>query len=141
NSANQALDRIINFFPEERRAQLLMDLSLNLKGLVSQRLVPLKDTKGRVAAIEILLNSPLISDLIFKGDVHEIKEIMKKSREMGMQTFDQALYDLYEGGKISYEDAMRNADSMNELRLQIKLHGRETRDRDLTAGVDHLNIV
>ncbi|HEX7953050.1 MAG TPA: PilT/PilU family type 4a pilus ATPase [Burkholderiales bacterium] len=141
NSANQALDRIINFFPEERRAQLLMDLSLNLKGLVSQRLIPLKDTKGRAAAIEILLNSPLISDLIFKGEVHEIKEIMKKSREMGMQTFDQALFDLYEGGKISYEDAMRNADSMNELRLQIKLHGKETRDRDLTSGVDHLNIV
>jgi twitching motility protein PilU len=141
NSANQALDRIINFFPEERRMQLLMDLSLNLKGLVSQRLIPLKDTKGRAAAIEILLNSPLISDLIFKGEVHEIKEIMKKSRELGMQTFDQALFDLYEGGKISYEDAMRNADSMNELRLQIKLHGKETKERDLTSGVDHLNIV
>ncbi len=141
NSANQALDRIINFFPEERRAQLLMDLSLNLKGLVSQRLIPLKGSKGRAAAIEILLNSPLISDLIFKGEVHEIKEIMKKSREMGMQTFDQALFDLYEGGKIGYEDAMRNADSMNELRLQIKLHGKETKDRDLTSGVDHLNIV
>jgi twitching motility protein PilU len=141
NSANQALDRIINFFPEERRQQLLMDLSLNLKGLVSQRLIPLKDSKGRAAAIEILLNSPLISDLIFKGEVHEIKEIMKKSREMGMQTFDQALFDLYEGGKIGYEDAMRNADSMNELRLQIKLHGKETKDRDLTSGVDHLNIV
>ena len=141
NSANQALDRIINFFPEERRAQLLMDLSLNLKGLVSQRLIPLKDSKGRAAAIEILLNSPLISDLIFKGEVHEIKEIMKKSRELGMQTFDQALFDLYEGGKIGYEDAMRNADSMNELRLQIKLHGKEMKDRDLTTGVDHLNIV
>ena len=141
NSANQALDRIINFFPEERRDQLLMDLSLNLKGLVSQRLIPLKDTKGRAAAVEILLNSPLISDLIFKGEVHEIKEIMKKSRELGMQTFDQALFDLYEGGKISYEDAIRNADSMNELRLQIKLHGKEAQDRDLTTGVDHLNIV
>jgi len=141
NSANQALDRIINFFPEERRPQLLMDLSLNLKGLISQRLIPLKGTKGRAAAIEILLNSPLISDLIFKGEVHEIKEIMKKSREMGMQTFDQALFELYETGKISYEDAMRNADSMNELRLQIKLHGKEAQDRDLTTGVDHLNIV
>ena len=141
NSANQALDRIINFFPEERRAQLLMDLSLNLKGLISQRLIPLKGAKGRCAAIEVLLNSPLISDLIFKGEVHEIKEIMKKSRELGMQTFDQALFDLYEGGKISYEDAMRNADSMNELRLQIKLHGKEAQDRDLTTGVDHLNIV
>jgi twitching motility protein PilU len=141
NSANQALDRIINFFPEERRDQLLMDLSLNLKGLVSQRLIPLKDTKGRAAAVEVLLNSPLISDLIFKGEVHEIKEIMKKSRELGMQTFDQALFDLYEAGKISYEDAIRNADSMNELRLQIKLHGKEAQDRDLTTGVDHLNIV
>jgi len=141
NSANQALDRIINFFPEERRDQLLMDLSLNLKGLISQRLIPLKETKGRAAAVEILLNSPLISDLIFKGEVHEIKEIMKKSRELGMQTFDQALFDLYEGGKISYEDALRNADSMNELRLQIKLHGKEAQDRDLTSGVDHLNIV
>ena len=141
NSANQALDRIINFFPEERRDQLLMDLSLNLKGLISQRLIPLKDTKGRAAAVEILLNSPLISDLIFKGEVHEIKEIMKKSRELGMQTFDQALFELYETGKISYEDAMRNADSMNELRLQIKLHGKEAQDRDLTTGVDHLNIV
>jgi twitching motility protein PilU len=141
NSANQALDRIINFFPEERRAQLLMDLSLNLKALVSQRLIPLKDVKGRAAAIEILLNSPLISDLIFKGEVHEIKEIMKKSRELGMQTFDQALFDLYEAGKISYEDAMRNADSMNELRLAIKLHGKEAKDRDLTGSVDHLNIV
>ena len=141
NSANQALDRIINFFPEERRPQLLMDLSLNLKGLVSQRLIPLKGMKGRAAAIEILLNSPLISDLIFKGEVHEIKEIMKKSREMGMQTFDQALFDLFEADKISYEDAMRNADSMNELRLQIKLHGKEAKDRDLTTGVDHLNIV
>ncbi len=141
NSANQALDRIINFFPEERRAQLLMDLSLNLKGLISQRLIPLKGAKGRCAAIEILLNSPLISDLIFKGEVHEIKEIMKKSRELGMQTFDQALFDLYETGKISYEDAIRNADSMNELRLQIKLHGKEAQDRDLTTGVDHLNIV
>ncbi len=141
NSANQALDRIINFFPEERRAQLLMDLSLNLKGLISQRLIPLRDTKGRAAAVEILLNSPLISDLIFKGEVHEIKEIMKKSREMGMQTFDQALFELYENGKISYEDAMRNADSMNELRLQIKLHGKEAQDRDHTTGVDHLNIV
>jgi twitching motility protein PilU len=141
NSANQALDRIINFFPEERRAQLLMDLSLNLKALVSQRLIPLKDVKGRAAAIEILLNSPLISDLIFKGEVHEIKEIMKKSRELGMQTFDQALFDLYEAGRISYEDAMRNADSMNELRLQIKLHGKEAKERDLTSSVDHLNIV
>jgi twitching motility protein PilU len=141
NSANQALDRIINFFPEERRQQLLMDLSLNLRALVSQRLMPKRDGKGRVAAIEIMLNSPLISDLIFKGEVHEIKEIMKKSRELGMQTFDQALFDLYEAGKISYEDALRNADSVNDLRLQIKLHGKEAKDRDLGAGIQHLDIV
>ncbi|SMP67917.1 PilT/PilU family type 4a pilus ATPase [Noviherbaspirillum suwonense] len=141
NSANQALDRIINFFPEERRQQLLMDLSLNLKAMISQRLVPLKDTKGRCAAVEIMLNSPLVSDLIFKGNVHEIKEIMKKSREIGMQTFDQALFDLYEGGRISYEDALRNADSVNDLRLSIKLNGKEAKDRDLTAGTGHLGIV
>ncbi|MDC8444323.1 MAG: PilT/PilU family type 4a pilus ATPase [Nitrosomonas sp.] len=140
NSANQALDRIINFFPEERRQQLLMDLSLNLRGLIAQRLIPKKDSKGRVAAIEIMLNSPLISDLIFKGDVHEIKQIMKKSRELGMQTFDMALFDLYEAGFISYEDALRNADSMNELRLQIKLEGKEAKDKDLGAGIAHLAI-
>ena len=141
NSANQALDRIINFFPEERRQQLLMDLSLNLRGMVSQRLIPLKDTKGRCVAIEIMLNSPLISDLIFKGQVHEIKEIMKKSRELGMQTFDQALFDLHEGDKISYEDALRNADSVNDLRLAIKLQGKDAKNRDLSAGTQHLGIV
>jgi len=141
NSANQALDRIINFFPEERRAQLLMDLSLNLRALVSQRLIPLKDSKGRAAAVEIMLNSPLISDLIFKGDVHEIKEIMKKSRELGMQTFDQALFDLYEQGRISYEDALRNADSVNDLRLMIKLHSKDAKTKDITSGIEHLNIV
>jgi twitching motility protein PilU len=141
NSANQALDRIVNFFPDERRAQLLMDLSLNLKAMVSQRLIPLKEGKGRVAAFEIMLNSPLIADLIFKGEVHEIKEIMKKSRELGMQTFDQALFDLYEDGKISYEDALRNADSVNDLRLNIKLHGKEAQNRDISAGIEHLNIV
>ncbi len=141
NSANQALDRIINFFPEERRPQLLMDLSLNLKGLISQRLVPLRDTKGRCVAVEVLLNSPLISDLIFKGQVHEIKEIMKKSRELGMQTFDQALFDLYEADKISYEDALRNADSVNDLRLAIKLRSKDAKDRDLSKGTEHLGIV
>ena len=141
NSANQALDRIINFFPEERRQQLLMDLSLNLKGLVSQRLIPRKESKGRVVAIEIMLNSPLISDLIFKGDVHEIKEIMKKSRELGMQTFDQALFDLHEADKITYEDALRNADSVNDLRLAIKLRGKDAKNRDLTAGTEHLGLV
>ncbi len=141
NSANQALDRIINFFPEERRQQLLMDLSLNLRALISQRLIPLKEGKGRAAAVEVMLNSPLIADLIFKGEVHEIKEIMKKSRELGMQTFDQALFDLYEEGKISYEDALRNADSVNDLRLTIKLNSKEAKNRDITSGIEHLNIV
>jgi twitching motility protein PilU len=141
NNANQALDRIINFFPEERRTQLLMDLSLNLKGIVSQRLVPKREGKGRTAAVEVLLNSPLVSDLVFKGEVLEIKEVMKKSREMGMQTFDQALFDLYEAGAITYEDCLRNADSINDLRLQIKLHGAESKDRDMMGGIDHLNIV
>jgi twitching motility protein PilU len=141
NSANQALDRIINFFPEERRQQLLMDLSLNLRALVSQRLIPLKEGKGRAAAVEVMLNSPLIADLIFKGEVHEIKEIMKKSRELGMQTFDQALFDLYEEGKISYEDALRSADSVNDLRLSIKLNSKEAKNRDITSGIEHLNIV
>jgi twitching motility protein PilU len=141
NSANQALDRIINFFPEERRAQLLMDLSLNLRGLVSQRLLAREEGKGRVAAVEILLNTPLISDLIFKGEVGEIKEIMKKSRELGMQTFDQALFDLYECNAVSYEDALRNADSVNDLRLQIKLNSQRARNQDLSAGTEHLRIV
>jgi twitching motility protein PilU len=141
NSSNQALDRIINFFPEERRQQLLMDLSLNLKGLISQRLIPKKEAKGRVVAMEIMLNSPLISDLIFKGEVHEIKEIMKKSRELGMQTFDQALFDLYEADRISYEDALRNADSVNDLRLNIKLNSKNAKNRDLNAGTEHLGIV
>ncbi|MBV8465201.1 MAG: PilT/PilU family type 4a pilus ATPase [Burkholderiales bacterium] len=141
NSANQALDRIINFFPEERRAQLLMDLSLNLKAFISQRLIPLRTGKGRAAAVEVMLNSPLISDLIFKGEVHEIKEIMSKSRELGMQTFDQALFDLYEQGKISYEDALRNADSVNDLRLRIKLESKESKGKDILAGLDHLDIV
>ena len=141
NNSNQAMDRIINFFPEERRQQLLMDLSLNLKGVISQRLLPMKEGKGRVPAVEVLLNTPLISDLIFKGQVHEIKEIMKKSRELGMQTFDQALFDLHEQGRISYEDALRFADSTNEVRLQIKLHGKEAKDKDLSKGIEHLDIV
>src|SRR3989304_5074005 len=141
NSANQALDRIINFFPEERRQQLLMDLSLNLRALISQRLIPLKEGKGRCAAVEVMLNSPLIADLIFKGEVHEIKEIMKKSKELGMQTFDQALFDLYEEGKISYEDALRSADRGNDLRLAIKLTSKEAKNRDITSGIEHLNIV
>ncbi|MGE8571926.1 MAG: PilT/PilU family type 4a pilus ATPase [Acinetobacter amyesii] len=121
NNANQTLDRIINFFPEERRNQLLMDLSSNMKAIVSQRLIRTEDGKGRRAAVEIMLNTPLISDLILKGEFHELKAIMAKSRELGMQTFDQALFDLYNDGAISYEEALRNADSTNELRLQIKL--------------------
>lgn len=141
NSANQALDRIINFFPEERRSQLLMDLSLNLRALVSQRLLPRQEGKGRVAAVEIMLNTPLVSDLIFKGDVSEIKEIMKRSRELGMQTFDQSLFDLYEGNMTTYEDVLRNADSVNDLRLQIKLHSQRARSGDLAAGTEHLTIV
>jgi twitching motility protein PilU len=141
NSANQALDRIINFFPEERRQQLLMDLSLNLKGLVSQRLVPRKDAPGRAVAIEILLNTPLISDLIFKGQVHEIKELMKKSRELGMQTFDQSLFDLHEAGLITYEDALRNADSVNDLRLAIKLESKTGADREPSAAIKQLGIL
>lgn len=121
NNANQTLDRIINFFPEERRNQLLMDLSSNMKAIISQRLIRTEDGKGRRAAIEIMLNTPLISDLILKGEFHELKAIMGKSRELGMQTFDQALFDLYNEGVISYDEALRNADSTNELRLQIKL--------------------
>ena len=141
NSTNQALDRIINFFPEERRHQLLMDLSLNTRAFVSQRLIPKSDGIGRVAAIEIMINSPLISDLIFKGDVHEIKEVIGRSRELGMQTFDQALFDLHESGDISYEEALRNADSVNDIRLKIKLEGKGAHDRDLSAGLDHLGMV
>ncbi len=141
NSANQALDRVINFFPEERRAQLLMDLSLNLKAMICQRLIPRQDGKGRQAAVEIMLGSPLVSDLIFKGEVTEIKEVMKKSRNLGMQTFDQALFDLFEQNVISYEDALRNADSVNDLRLQIKLNSQRAKSQDLSSGTEHLAIV
>jgi twitching motility protein PilU len=141
NSSNQALDRIINFFPEERRQQLLMDLSLNLKAIVSQRLLPREEGKGRIAAVEIMLNTPLVSDMIFKGEVGELKELMKRSRELGMQTFDQALFDLYEHRHVSYEDALRNADSVNDLRLQIKLNSSRARNQDLAAGTEHLTIV
>ncbi len=141
NSANQALDRIINFFPDERRQQLLMDLSLNLKAFVSQRLLLKAGGKGRVAAIEIMLNSPLIAELIFKGEVNEIKEIMAKSNELGMITFDQSLFKLYEADLVSYEDALRNADSVNDLRLKIKLHGKAAKDANLMDGLEHLDIV
>ena len=126
---------------DRRRPQLLMDLSLNLKAFVSQRLVPKQDGKGRFAAVEVMLNSPLISDLIFKGEVGEIKEIMKKSRNLGMQTFDQALFDLFESHSITFEDAIRNADSANDLRLQIKLNSQRARSTDLAAGTEHFAIV
>ena len=141
NSANQALDRIVNLFPEERRQQLRMDLSLNLRAIVSQRLLPREEGKGRIAAVEVMLNSPLIADLIFKGEVSEMKDLMKRSREIGMQTFDQALFDLFEAKEVTYEDALRNADSVNDLRLQIKLHSRRGRTRDLAAGTEHLSIM
>jgi len=140
NSANQALDRIINFFPEERRSQLLMDLSLNIKALISQRLIPKKDGEGRAAAIEIMINSPLIADLIFKGEVNSIKSIMAQSRELGMETFDGALFKLYEDGNITYEEALKNADSVNDLRLRIKLESKNSLDRDVMSGTQNMKI-
>ncbi|MEN8718844.1 MAG: PilT/PilU family type 4a pilus ATPase [Oceanococcaceae bacterium] len=141
NSANQALDRIINFFPEEKREQLLMDLSLNLKAIISQRLLR-KENGGRVAAVEVLLNSPLIQEMIFKGEVGKIKEVMTRSKHQGMQTFDMALFDLFEDGKISFEEAMRNADSKNELRLRVKLESRRGAT-DLLAdeGVGRMSLL
>jgi twitching motility protein PilU len=139
NSANQALDRIINFFPDERREQLLMDLSLNIRALISQRLIP-RESGGRIAATEIMLNSPLIQDLIFKGEVAKIKEVMSRSTRLGMRTFDQALFELYETGFISYEDAIRNADSKNELRLRVKLESkREAKNVDDAGGLQLLD--
>ena len=140
NSANQALDRIINFFPEERRTQLLMDLSLNVKAFISQRLIPKKDGEGRTAAIEIMLNSPLIADLIFKGEVNQIKGVMAQSRELGMETFDGALFSLFESGMISYEEALKNADSVNDLRLRIKLESKLTSDRNLMSGTENMKL-
>jgi len=140
NSTNQALDRIINFFPEERRPQLLMDLSLNLKSLISQRLIPHVSGEGRVAAVEILINSPFMSDLIFKGQVHEIKELIAKSNELGMQTFDQALFNMQQAGLISYEDALRNADSLNDLRLKFKLESKDSKKEDLMHGLDAIKM-
>jgi len=140
NSANQALDRIINFFPEDRREQLLMDLSLNIKALISQRLIPKRDGIGRAPAMEIMLNSPLISDLIFKGEVHAIKEVMSKSRELGMETFDGALFSLHENDMISYEEALKNADSVNDLRLRIKLEGKGSKDRDVMSNTQNLKM-
>ena len=140
NSANQALDRIINFFPEEKRQQLLMDLSLNLRGFISQRLIPSASGSGRVAAIEIMLNSPLISDLIFKGEIHSLKEAMKGSKELGMQTFDMHLFELYEKGLITHEEALRNADSVNDLRLRIKLEGSEAKGKNTVDSFSGLSI-
>jgi twitching motility protein PilU len=140
NNANQAIDRVINFFPEERRQQVLMDLSLNLRGIVSQRLLPDQSGTGRAVAVEVMLNSPLISDMIFKGEVAAIREIIKRSREQGMQTFDQALFDLYEQNRVTLADALRFADSVNDLRLNIKLNSRRGQ-RDVYAGTEHLGIV
>ena len=140
NSANQALDRIVNFFPEERKQQLLQDLSLNLKGVISQRLLRKPDGKGRVAAIEILINSPLISDLILKGEVHGIKEIMSKSNDLGMKTFDQALFELYEEDLIGVDEALKNADSENELRLRIKLEGKASKGRNILDEVSGFSL-
>jgi twitching motility protein PilU len=140
NSADQAVERIVNFFPENRRDQIFMDLAMNLKAIIAQRLVPRESGNGRIAAVEVFLHSPLISDLICKGQITEIKEVMKKSRNIGMQTFDQALFDLYESNQISYDNAIRYADSINDLRLQIKLNSRRDRRQDLSEGTEHLRI-
>ena len=141
NNANQAMDRMINFFPEDRRNQLLMDLSLNLKGVVAQMLIPTPDGKSRRVAMEILLGTPLVQDYIREGEIHKLKEVMKESTNLGMRTFDQALFELYQAGEISYEDALRFADSMNEVRLMIKLHGQGSKDKDVNEGIQHLDIV
>ncbi|MGQ9724951.1 MAG: PilT/PilU family type 4a pilus ATPase [Tepidimonas sp.] len=141
NSANQAMDRIINFFPHERHPQLLKDISLNLRGMIAQRLLPREDGTGRVAIVEVLLNSGLVADLIAKGEIQEIKEVMKRSTEVGMQTFDQALFDAFEAHLISYEDAVRYADSQNDIKLRIKLESQRARNFDLSAGTEHLQIV
>ncbi|MEN9474678.1 PilT/PilU family type 4a pilus ATPase [Malikia spinosa] len=141
NSANQAMERIINFFPQERHAQMLKDVSLNIKGMIAQRLIPRQDGKGRYAVVEVLLHSGLIADQIMKGEINEIKETMKKSREVGMQTFDQALFDAFEARLISYEEAVRNADSQNDLKLNIKLNSQRARSADLSAGTEHLTLV
>jgi twitching motility protein PilU len=140
NNTNQALDRVINFFPEDRRQQLLMDLSLNLKAFVSQRLIPRKDGKGRVPAVEVMINTPLMADLIFKGKVHEIKDLIARSNELGMTTFDQSLFNLHERGLVSYEDALRNADAVNDLRLRIKLESTAAKGKDVFQGVERLQL-
>jgi twitching motility protein PilU len=140
NNANQAMDRIINFFPEDRRNQLLMDLSLNLKGVVAQQLIPTPDGKGRRVALEVLLGTPLVQDYIREGEIHKIKEVMKESTNLGMKTFDQALFELYQAGEISYEDALRHADSTNEVRLKIKLaQGGDM--HSLAQGMDGVELI
>ena len=139
NNANQALDRIIHFFPADRHSQLWMDLSLNLKAVIAQQLIPTPDGNGRRACLEILINTPLVQDVIRKGEVHELKNLMKKSTELGMQTFDQALYDLYDAGEITYEDALSHADSANDLRLLIKL-GSESDAEYLSNAADELSM-
>jgi len=139
NNANQALDRIINLYPEERRQQLLMDLSFNLKAIVSQRLLRRAEGEGRIAAVEVLVNTPLVADMIFKGEVAELKDLMAKSSRFGMQTFDQSIFDLYERGIVNYEEAIRNADSQNELRLRIKLESKRE-ERDPEEGVHNLHL-
>jgi len=140
NNANQALDRIINFFPEEKKNQLLMDLGLNLKAIVSQRLIPMKSGKGRVPAVEVMVNSPLIADLIMEGKIPEIKELIAKSTEAGMQTFDQSLFSLYEADLISYDDALRNADSVNDVRLRIKLEGKDSKSHELGESMRNVTF-
>ena len=141
NSANQAMERIINFFPQERHAQMLKDVSLNLKGMIAQRLLPRQSGKGRYAVVEVLLHSGLIADQIMKGEINEIKDTMRRSREVGMQTFDQALFDAFKANIISYEEAIRNADSQNDLKLNIKLNSQRARNTDLSAGTEHLSLL
>jgi twitching motility protein PilU len=140
NNANQALDRVINFFPEEKRSQLLMDLGLNLKAIVSQRLIPMKTGKGRVPAVEVLINTPLVSDMIMEGNVPGLKDLMAKSGEAGMQTFDQSLFQLYEADLITYDDALRNADSVNDVRLRIKLEGKDSKGRELGDTLRNITV-
>jgi len=141
NNANQAMDRIINFFPEESRAQMLLDLSLNLKGIIAQQLVPRKNGQGRRAVVEILLNTPLAADLIRAGEVHKLKDLMKRSGEQGMITFDQALFNLYQEGEISYEDALKYADSANEVRLMIKLQGGLGAGGEVDEAINGMQLV
>ncbi|MGF1642897.1 MAG: PilT/PilU family type 4a pilus ATPase [Thiotrichales bacterium] len=140
NSANQAMERVLNFFPDDRRAQVQMDLSLNLRAVLSQRLVRRADGEGRVPAVEVLLNTPLMADLILKGRIQDMKELVQNSREQGMKTFDQALFDLHESGLITYQEALRHADSVNNLRLRIKLESKRAQSKELLAGTEALMV-